>query len=132
REGLSGYQHDNEVVVWEVHQRDRDGKWTIETYSPKCPTDNVRPVQEEPPGYSEDGKPSHPFVDFFYEVKDKGWYSPRGIPELVAPHEAALTKMWNEKLDCITLYNRPLFTSQQQLPNALNLQFAPGQVLPYG
>jgi hypothetical protein len=78
-----------------------------------------------------DGKPVPPFVDFVYEIKDKGWFAPRGIPELVAPFEASLSKLWNEKHDCMTLYNRPLFRTSREIPNAANLQFHPGQILPY-
>jgi hypothetical protein len=123
REGITGTTHDDELIVWEVYSK-VNGKWAIQTFSPSSPDDDVRPVMEL--AYKE-----LPFVDFAYEIKDKGWYDPRGIPELVAPFEASLSKMWNEKHDCLTLYNRPLFRTSQQLPNTLNLTFQPGQILPF-
>ena len=32
----------------------------------------------------------------------------------------------------MTLYNRPLFRAERELPNSINLRFSPGQILPYG
>jgi hypothetical protein len=74
------------------------------------------------------GKP--PFVSCQYEHKDAGWYSPRGVTELVAVFEASLSKLLNEKNDTMSLYNRPLFRSTRALPNTANLRFQPGQILP--
>jgi hypothetical protein len=73
-----------------------------------------------------------PFVDFPYEIKDKGWFSPRGVCEILAPFELSMTSMWNHKHDAMTLYNRPLFRAERELPNSINLRFQPGQILPYG
>lgn len=127
REGITCGASDEEIIIWEVWQK-TDGKWFVDTWSPLNPKEAVRQrfecPYELPKGYS-------PFVDFPYEVKDKGWYSPRGIVEQVAPFESSLCKLWNEKHDCMTLYNRPLFRSSKEIPNAQNLQFHPGQVLPF-
>jgi len=40
--------------------------------------------------------------------------------------------MWNEKHDTMTVYNRPLFQANQEMPNTINLKFQPGQILPFG
>ena len=125
REGITYGANANEIVLWEVYEKDGD-EWVIHTYSPLKPEQNVRESMKVPYRH---GQP--PFVDFCYEIKDKGWYSPRGICELVAPHEASLCRLWNEKHDCMTLYNRPLFVSDRDIPNGANIEMAPGQILPF-
>jgi hypothetical protein len=50
----------------------------------------------------------------------------------MAPFELSMTSMWNHKHDAMTLYNRPLFRAERELPNSINLRFQPGQILPYG
>lgn len=126
REGITYGATPNEIVLWEVYEKDDDGVWYIYTYSPLTPDTDVRPPMGLPYRYSE---PT--FTDFVYEVKDKGWYSSRGICELVAPHEASLCRLWNEKHDCMTLYNRPYFTADREVPNAANIDLMPGQILPF-
>ena len=76
------------------------------------------------------GKP--PFIAFPYEIKDPGFYSPRGVVELQATMEAELTKLMNEKNDCMTVYNRPLFRAERDMPNTGNLRMTPGSILPFG
>jgi len=130
REGLNIGQEDDEIVVWEVYEKVK-GVWYVHTFSPLKPEADVKPTIESP--FSDDkGNTFLPFVPFVTEIKDKGFYSPRGIPERIAPFETSLCKLWNEKLDCMTFYNRPLFTAEQEVPNTINLRFNPGQILPYG
>lgn len=126
REGITYGATKNEIIVWECYQKNESGKWVVETYSPLVPNKDLRDTFEFPYAY---GEPT--FVDFTYEVKDKGWYSSRGICELVAPHEASLCRLWNDKHDCMTLYNRPMFTSDQEIPNSANIEMHPGQILPF-
>ncbi len=125
REGITYGNTPTEIVLWEVYEH-VGSKWIIHTYSPLKPEVDVREPMEVPYRH---GVP--PFVDFAYEVKDKGWYSPRGVCELVAPHEASLCRLWNEKHDCMTLFNRPLFTSDRDIPNGANIDMVPGQILPF-
>jgi hypothetical protein len=125
REGLTYAADDNEIIVWEVYQRE-GGKILVDTYSPLNPQTPIRPRFELPYDHK-----MMPFVDVPYEIKDKGWYGSRGIMELIAPFESSLCKLWNEKMDCMTLYNRPLFKTGRDIPNAANLQMHPGQILPF-
>ena len=124
REGIT-HADTESIVLWEAWRRDADS-WSCEMFSPLRPEDDVRPRYRAPYRH---GQP--PFVDFVYELKEPGWYSPRGVVELVAVFEAELAKLLNEKNDAMTLYNRPLFKTSSQMPNAANLRWVPGQILPY-
>lgn len=124
REGLT-YSNDC-VIVWEVYTRDGD-KWRVSTYIPNRPDVTVKSSYQLPYDHGD-----LPFTTFPYEIKDKGWYSPRGVPELVATYEAELNKLMNEKNDAMSFFNKPIFQSTNGHPNTGNLRFAPGQILPDG
>jgi hypothetical protein len=126
REGITHTEQADRVILWEAYIR-KDGKWFVHTFAPTLPEKDVRAPFELP--YEFDGLP---FVDFPAEIKDSGWYSPRGVVEMVAPFETSLTKTWNEKLDSMTLYNRPLFYSEDvDRATAANIRMTPGQILPF-
>ena len=127
REGITYDSNDDRVIVWEVYSKNEDGDWEIHTYSPAAVDVDLREPMKLPYKH---GEP--PFVDFSYEIKDKGWYSPRGVCEQLAPYESYLCKLWNEKTDAATMYNRPLFRAEREVPNSANLRMTPGQILPYG
>jgi len=127
REGLT-FPEQDKIIVWEVYNRCPDtGQWIICTYSPTSPDLDLRPPMKVPYNH---GKP--PFIAFNYEVKDPGFYSSRGVVELQAVFEAELTKLQNEKMDCMTLFNRPLYRAERDMPNSGNLRLTPGSILPYG
>ena len=127
REGLTFPERDK-IIVWEVYHRcPETGQWIICTYSPTSPDLDLRPPMKIPYNH---GKP--PFIAFNYEIKDPGFYSSRGVVELQAVFEAELTKMQNEKMDCMTLFNRPLYRAERDMPNSGNLRLTPGSILPYG
>lgn len=127
REGLT-FPEQDKVIVWEVYNRCPDtGQWIICTYSPTSPDIDLRPPMKVPYNH---GKP--PFIAFNYEIKDPGFYSSRGVVELQAVFEAELTKLQNEKMDCMTLFNRPLYRAERDMPNTGNLRLTPGSILPYG
>lgn len=127
REGLT-FPEQDKIIVWEVYHRCPDsGQWIICTYSPTSPDIDLRPPMKIPYNH---GKP--PFIAFNYEIKDPGFYSSRGVVELQAVFEAELTKLQNEKLDCMTLFNRPLYRAERDMPNSGNLRLTPGSILPYG
>ncbi len=127
REGLT-FPEQNKIIVWEVYYRCPDtGQWLICTYSPTSPDIDLRPPMKVPYNH---GKP--PFVAFNYEIKDPGFYSSRGVVELQAIFEAELTKLMNEKNDAMTLFNRPLYRAERDMPNSGNLRMTPGSILPYG
>jgi hypothetical protein len=132
REGITTTSDANSIVVWEVHQKVRNNQTPdsilISTFSPVRPEEDVRAEYEQP---YEHGQLC--FIPFVNEIKDKGFYSSRGIPEMIAPFEASLCKMWNEKHDCMTIYNRPILqNSGDDIPNPTNLRWNPGQILPKG
>ncbi len=125
REGFTKNRDKNQVIVWEVYQKDEDGCWVVDTFSPRNTNTPVR----EPFKLSKAYK-GLPFVVFKNEIKDAEFYSARGIPEMVAMHETYLTKQMNEKSDSMTLLNRPLFSSNNPLPNNDNIVASPGKVIP--
>jgi hypothetical protein len=71
-------------------------------------------------------------VDFPYEVTQPDWFAPRGVGEIIVPFQAQLTKALNELNDRLTITNVPSFTSEREIPNALNIRWRPGQILPQG
>lgn len=126
REGITQGMDDEQIIVWEVYERQDDGSITTYCFSP-CKLDAfVRDPMELPYDHGE-----FPFVEYNSEIKDKGFYSPRGVPERVAPIQMSLTKLWNEKLDALTVFNRPIFTADNPMVNAGNLKLVPGEVIPF-
>ena len=127
REGITHSTDNNKIVLWEHWVKTSNG-YTVYTYSPQNPDLKIR----EPYGcpYMVDKEPACPFISFAAEVKDEGWYSPRGLGELLAPVEAYLTKLWNEKADAITFSNRPVLTADGDIPNIANIRWQPGEIIP--
>lgn len=127
REGITHSRADDVIVLWEHYERTMGG-WTVYTYSPQASDKLVRKPFGVP--YKFQGKPSLPFFSFCMEVKDEGWYSPRGVAELCAPFEVYATKLWNEKADFMTFSNRPVLTAELDVPNSANMRWAPGEFIP--
>jgi hypothetical protein len=127
REGITHSKDDDQIIVWEHYKHRDDGKWEIHTYSPAAPDINLRDTREL---HYEHGEA--PFVDAPYEIKDKGWYSPRGIAELIAPFESALCHTWNQKHEFMQYVNKPLFQDSRGVANTMNMRLSPGQILPAG
>ena len=127
REGLTYSADKEQIIVWEVYSRNDDGEWVMKCFSPQQPEIALRKEMKVP---FDHGMP--PYSSARYEVTDGGWFSPRGVCELLAPFEAALTKTWNERQDAATLFNKPLFRAERDLPNSVNLRMNPGQILPFG
>jgi len=127
REGITHSTDKYKIIIWEHWVKTANG-YTVFTYSPQNPELEIR----KPYGcaYKLNGKCSLPFFSFAAEVKDEGWYSPRGLAELLAPVEAYLTKLWNEKADAMTFSNRPVLTADGEIPNVANLKWQPGEIIP--
>jgi hypothetical protein len=123
REGITKPHSDNQIVVWERYQK-VNGEWKVRTYSPCCPDEDIATERVIPYQHKK-----LMFVPLECEWKDDGHYSSRGICERLAPFEAALCKTWNEKLDAMTIFNRPLLYSNGKLNNTTNLRWRPGQVI---
>lgn len=127
REGLT-YSKDNDtIILFEYWERDAKG-WKVHTFSPNAPEIPVRDPFRCP--YTMQGKPYLPFVSFQFEVKDRGWYAPRGVAERLAANETYATKCWNTKADALEFLTKPLFTSDNPLANTSNFRFRPGDYLP--
>ena len=127
REGITHDPEGEKIIIWEVYERKAGGKWTVTTYSPCEPDLDLREPMELP--YDHD---KAPFVDYTYEIKDKGWYSPRGVCEILAPYEMSLCNTWNHKHDAMALFNKPMFRAERDIPNSTNIRMNPGQILPFG
>jgi hypothetical protein len=127
REGINVPLADNQIIIWESYEPTSDGGWNAHWYSPAKPKEQARASQKLSKPYK---KP--PYRSFVTEIKDKGWYSPRGIPEICAMFEAYLTKMLNESADYSTFVNRPIYTSDNSIANMQNYKLTPGQYVPGG
>lgn len=126
REGLTYSPRKDQIIVWEIWSPDRKGNWQVDYLSPQNPSLEIKKSHASP--YDFNGAP---FVELNYEIKDAGWYASRGVMEQIAVFEVEATRLQNEKNDCMTLYNRPLFRAGREVPNSANLRFKPGSILPY-
>lgn len=133
REGVTKGKSKDEIVVWEVHARDANGKWRVKTYSPARKDIELRPEFGLPynKGVFASDMPPPVFVEFNSEEKDDGYYSPRGVCERVAAFEASLCKDWNTMKDWQTLTCNPVFSAEGGVPSNVNLRMVPGQILPF-
>jgi hypothetical protein len=127
REGITYTANENKIILWNYYQRTSSG-WVVETHSPMAWDKNVRKPYRLITEW--DDEPLQPFYSLTMEIKDEGWFAPRGIAELNAAFEAYCTKLWNEKADAMTYSNRPLFTSDKEIENSGNIRFNPGELLP--
>ena len=127
REGIVFNRMNELLLIWE-HWVKTAGGWTVYNYSPVAPEIPLR----EPHGcpFKVAGKPSCPFFSFQREMKDEGWYAPRGLGEILAPWEQYQTKLLNEKADNMTFTGRPMFTGPDAIKNGANIRFVPGEFVP--
>ena len=127
REGITQESGNDTIILWELYTPSDKG-WKVQTYSPLEVETDVRKPFYLP---YEHGEP--PFVDFPYEVTGGGWYSPRGVAEILLPGENLLNKLKNSLSDYVELANRPVFEAQNPISlNTANLKMQPGQILPQG
>ena len=125
REGITHGHDAEQIVLWETYVR-KDGAIIVETTAPTAPDVEVRAPFKLVEPYSE-----IPLFELHFEIKDKGYYSARGVAERVAAHEAYLTRLWNEKADAMTFLNRPIFTHEGPANSNLNqFRLIPGQIAP--
>jgi hypothetical protein len=140
KEGINCSDDDNEIVLWEVYNRDRkSGKITVETISPLLSCDEGENVVRQSftlpynQGCFASGE-HFPFFQLRYEIKGKGHYSGRGVMEIAAPFEMSLTASWNSIHDHMAFSSKPLFENSgaSPLPNAGNWKSKPGAIMPPG
>lgn len=127
REGITHTARAESIILWEVYQRTDNCKWETFVMAPLVSDELVRDPMELPFDHSQ-----LPFVEFNCEIKDKGYYASRGIPERIAPLQVSMSRLWNEKLDALAYFGKPLFVSDSPLGNTGNVRLVPGHVLPFG
>ena len=134
KEWREGYTHSSSgdtIIVWE-HVIKTMGGYTVYSYCPVAIDVEVRKPFGIP--YKINGKVSSGYFSFQAEVKDEGWYSPRGIAEKIRDLQNSGDKMWNAKIDAMSLWLKPTFTSEigTVVQNQANYRLAEGEVLPPG
>ena len=123
QEGISYSRLKDLVVLWEVYERDSDGQVQVHTFSPLNTDDLARDSFKLPYRHKQ-----IPIRIIPYELLDGAFYSSRGIMELVQMYEASACKAWNEKLDFMSIANRPVLSTQGGSINAQNIRWQPGAV----
>jgi hypothetical protein len=128
REGLTYAPEKSQIVLWEVYTREND-KWQVETISPVKGFDvPVREPMGLPYNHGE-----LPFVVLRCDEGQKGYYSSRGIAEIIFQHELMLCKSWNSQLQHLDFHGQPTFTNDSLTPgNTRNIDTSPGSILPQG
>ena len=86
--------------------------WRVMTRSPLAFDEPVRPDFGLPYRHGR-----LPFILIRAELNEQGVYSSRGVTETVAPFETSACKVWNEKHDAMSFYNRPLYYAEKDIPN---------------
>ena len=127
REGYTHSDNKDTIILWEHYVRTMGGI-TVNTYCPTAIDIEVRKQFGVP--YKVGGRVSAPFFSFQAEVKDEGWYSPRGVAEKIFDKEIYASEVWSCKADAITLYNTPMLTSETPIQNPANYRIAPGEYMP--
>ena len=122
-EGLSYSRLKDLIILWEVYLRKEDNSIEVQTFSPQQPDEPARNPFKLPYRHGQ-----IPLIQLRYELMDPGFYSSRGVMELVQMHEASACKMWNEKLDFMSIANRPVLSTQGGSINAQNIRWEPGAV----
>jgi hypothetical protein len=123
QEGLVWSRLKDVIIVWETYVKDSDGAIKVYTYSPVDPDEELRSPFKLPYQHK-----LYPFVRIPYELTEGDWYMSRGVMEQVQMFEQSATKMWNEKLDFMSIANRPVLSTQGGSINAQNIRWAPGEV----
>lgn len=133
REGINTSGGKAEIVIWEIYFRDEAGHWRVRTVSPAAPKTELRPEFGLPynTGVFSAKTPPPPFFVLRLETKQRGYYTPRGVCERVAPEETSMCKDWNTIKDWQTLTCSPVFYAKSGVPNGANLRMIPGQILPF-
>jgi hypothetical protein len=122
-EGLTYTRFKDLIMLWEVYVRQDDNSIEVQTFSPLQPDEPARDPFRLPYQHRQ-----IPIIQLPYELIDPGFFSSRGVTELVQMYEASATKMWNEKLDFMSIANRPVLSTQGGSINAQNIRWEPGAV----
>lgn len=133
REGLTYASDKDRIIVWEIYSKNKD-KWQVETIAPQIGIDGeVRKKFNLPYTNAKNDRTVCPFVVLRNEDTTTGWYTPRGIAEILMSHELSLCKSWNSKLQFLDFFGHPTYRNDGLAPiNAQDFQAAPGRILPQG
>jgi hypothetical protein len=123
-DGITAGDAKDLMILWEVYHRDEDGKWLVDLVSPGVPEKKVKPTIHGIP-WADD---CLPFVDYNYEVRDRGYFSTRGVCDVIGQWELLACKYINELNDYMTFCNRPVFSNKGASLNAQNFRLNPGAV----
>ena len=127
REGISISPKNRDLVLWEKHYRDDEGKHRIVILSPDEPSfdfEDDRPYPYELGDYM--------FEHTKWEKIDKKMHSARGLPRLLMEADFTLTALERFKHNLMTLTLTPLLYAQGSVPGSTqNISFAPGTFLPF-
>lgn len=127
REGYTHSSNTDTIIIWETYVRTLGGV-TVYTYCPVAMDVEVRKPFGVP--YKTGGKVSQPFYSFQSEVKDEGWYAPRGLGEILADYEIFGSKVWNAQADLTSFAATPMLTGANPIQNPANYRMAPFEYIP--
>lgn len=127
REGFTHSKSSNEIIVW-TYWENLGNQWHVYTISPACEEHQLRPAFVWPLKLRDEI--IIPYGSLVAEVKDKGWYSPRGLGDRLGALENYYNKVWNTKSDFLDYATRPSFTGSGPIGNAANVRLLQGEILP--
>jgi hypothetical protein len=122
-EGLQFSRLKDLIILWEVYLKQTDGTILVKTFSPQQPDEPAREDFKLPYEHKQ-----IPLIYMPYEITDGNYFSSRGVMELTQMFEASACKSWNEKLDFMSIANRPVLSTQGGSINAQNIRWEPGAV----
>jgi hypothetical protein len=122
REGINCGTRSDEIVIWENYETTSDGI-KVEWLSPLQPKEAISPYQYLPYDHGQD-----PYTEYHFEEKEGGYYSNRGIAEMLAVYEVQLCKCLNEMSDFGTTSNRPFWRAKSKL-NTATFKLLPNSVI---
>src|SRR5258708_30251717 len=111
------------IVYWEIYERQEDDSILVKSMTPTNPAEPPRNDFKLPYWHKQ-----FPLTRIGYEITDEMFYSSRGVMEMIQMFEASATKMWKEKLDFMSIANRPVLSTQGGSINAQNIRWEPGSV----
>ncbi len=126
KEGIAYHKKDDMVILWEVYERMPSGRLKIHTFSPMQPEETVREDFMFPYDHGR-----IPVVSYDFEITDPGFYSTRGVGEILALPQSILKMLLDMQMDYMIYCNRPVWKPGPNNPpvNYENLEIIPGQVI---
>lgn len=136
REGIT-YGSENQIILWEIYTRGEGSAWneiTVKTRSPLRFEEPARSDFRLPYSKGVFTEGCFPYVKWRGEIKDKGYNSPRGLAEILAPNEQFLNKILNFIGEHMDFHARPAYRQEANstVGNTGNFKKAPGSIMPMG